>query len=246
MAGERVPQAGRDYSAFRLLIGTPTSDGTVTVAYLHSLCNTLRLFQELRLGWQVLSSTGAAVDAARNGIVAQFMADPAFTHLLFIDEDHGWDPAHIIRLLAAGKDVIGIAARRKSETRAWAVGFMPSAQPIEGGLLEVATVGSGFLLIRRQAIERMFQAFPHLKITEPPTGVAPEMAPHYYALFQHSIREGRLFSEDLTFCARWREIGGRNFIDPFLGISHLGTRDYAGAIAQDIVPAPASPAGKAP
>ncbi|HZL60088.1 MAG TPA: hypothetical protein VFC38_10365 [Stellaceae bacterium] len=228
---------GLNPSAIRLMIGTPTSDATVTTAYLHSVVKSAALFGKLGLHYSLITASGAAVDIARNRLVARFMSEPDLTHLLFIDEDHGWDAGLIVKLLEADRDVIGIAYRRKRDARHWAVNLGTRPGTMENGLLEVAELGSGFLLIRRAAFARMFASYPELKINDTADDVTPAMAPHYYALFQNCHIDGNYYSEDYAFCVRWRKLGGRVFIDPSCGISHIGAHDYAGTIAQDIVPA---------
>jgi hypothetical protein len=47
------------------------------------------------------------VSRARNNLIARAMTDKDATHFLFIDNDISWDPADILKLLIADKDLVG-------------------------------------------------------------------------------------------------------------------------------------------
>jgi hypothetical protein len=48
-------------------------------------------------------------------------------------------------------------------------------------------------------------------------------------------------TEDYAFCDRWRELGGRVFIDPSVRLSHVGEKAYAGVIAELLRPPAGTP-----
>lgn len=233
------PQLGRESMAvpvsalagLSVVISTPIHSDTVMASYLESVWNTQERFGELGIPLGLRIRRGTGVQKVRNQLVADFLAVPGWTHLLFIDADHGWKPMDILRLLVMDREVIGIAARKKThESTTWAANIEGEVAKVERGALQVSEVGAGFLLIRREALLRMEQAYPELKI-KPSQDMHPEAAKHLYALFDFELDgEGNYQSEDLTFCRRWRAIGGDVWVDPDGDISHIGTYDYRGAI----------------
>jgi hypothetical protein len=225
-----------DLTKVRLAIGTPAYGGEVSLTYCISSVNTVFDWttRGLPLHWLTIGS--ASVEKARNMLVAQFMAND-WTHLLFVDADQGWDPRQIHRLLAMDQDVVGVAARKKTMRSEWAVNFLGEEIRLENGAAEVAGVGTGFLMIERQVFERMFEAYPELKIdlksteSDPDRVLRSDQAEYYYALFAQTLENGRYLGEDLSFCKRWRRIGGRVHIDPVGDVVHIGTYEFKGSVA---------------
>jgi len=215
-----------------LMIATPIgSSGELHYQYVSSLLATTQLLAKFGVGLDVVF-VQSTIEKGRNILVADFLSKPHCTHLLFVDSDQGWDPNAVLRLIALDRDVIGIAARKKVAKPVWAVNFPDGPLVVERGAVEVVGIGCGFLMIKRGAIERMVEAYPELTISDAPETEAPKG--FYHALFQFSLVDGpngrAHMSEDFTFCRRWREIGGRVFIDPTICLSHVGSYDYRGSV----------------
>jgi hypothetical protein len=52
------------------------------------------------------------------------------------------------------------------------------------------------------------------------------------SLFSIEFRDGQVRGEDYVFCERWRDIGGKVFVDPYLDLTHHdGATGYAGNLA---------------
>lgn len=45
---------------------------------------------------------------------------------------------------------------------------------------------------------------------------------------------GRYLAEDYAFCRRWRDIGGKVFVDPLCKLGHLGQHMYRGNLAESL------------
>ena len=94
------------------------------------------------------------------------------------------------------------------------------------GLLKVEAVGTGFLMVSRDAVLAMFRAYPELKIDD--WNVARSERPHLYDLFKDLYYDDpelefggrRRDGEDFSFCHRWRAIGGEVFVDPHAEMVH--------------------------
>lgn len=91
-----------------LYILTPCYGGTCFVNYMISLMATIEFFN--KIGFPICTEfckNDSLVSRARNNLVAKAMANPATTHILFIDSDISWDPLDIIKLVLSGKPLVG-------------------------------------------------------------------------------------------------------------------------------------------
>lgn len=183
---------------------------------------------------------------ARNELVARFLAS-ACTDLLFIDDDMGWKPESVIRLLASDKPVAGVVGRKKVEKpntdpEVWC--FSPDCGDDgtaivqdDMGFVRVKRVGTGFLKIARQAFEQIIAAHPDWKRAGH-AGMSDAVKASYHRFFAFGDDEHET-GEDFLFCNAWRELGGEIWIDPEQELSHVGEKAYAGAISELMTPAKA-------
>lgn len=215
-----------------ILIATPLQAGSVCYQYVVSICETQRKLIEEHIDMSITVVSGHAVDCARNRLISIFMSRSKFTHLLFIDGDHGWKSENVLKLLAMQKDVIGIVARKKTSEVKWAANIPEGKVHIDKtGAMEIpGEMGTGFLMITREVIEKMFIGYPELHVIHPESSASQTEKDNYYALFQFVIEDGLQYSEDITFCKRWKAIGGKLYCDPCGEISHIGSYDYRGSI----------------
>lgn len=103
-----------------------------------------------------------------------------------------------------------------------------------GSLCEVKHVATGFMMIRREVIEKMSQSFPSTKYVDDVGYLNPEENQYAYALFDCGVEDGHYFSEDWMFCHRWRNMGGSIFMDISIKLSHTGIEEYNGFILSTI------------
>ena len=89
-------------------------------------------------------------------------------------------------------------------------------------LIAVDRVGTGFMRLRRDCLEKMVAAYPALRLKHP----ANPGDRHFHALFDTGIVDGDFVGEDFTFCDRWRAIGGQVLVDPALNLGHHGAVAY--------------------
>ena len=74
-------------------------------------------------------------------------------------------------------------------------------------------------------VERMVRSYPNLEFYTKDT-----KAEKAYALFD-PYRIGRIkFGEDYSFCRRWRDIGGKVWLDPEIKLGHIGFKTFVGTI----------------
>jgi len=180
------------------------------------------------------------VTRARMNMTAQFLASDS-THLLWVDSDLEWeDPGNVIlSMLAADKEVIGGVYPCKAIPSRWPMNFgevspddLPH-DPDHPWVLEVKDCPTGFMLIKREAIIRLIEAYPNLRCKIRQGGW--DANPDIYALFDTSIDiDGMYLSEDFHFCRLWQKIGGRAWVYANIRFTHYGTWGFTGCFADAI------------
>ncbi|MBS0559459.1 MAG: hypothetical protein JSR21_05340 [Proteobacteria bacterium] len=221
----------------KVMIATPAYDGTLCVAYVQGLIETERALRDAGISLSLhFTMQNSLVMHARNEIVADFMRTDC-TDLIFVDSDIGWRGADVLRLLSYDLPMVAGAYRRKTEALSYVVVFPDGGRVLRDrgtGLVEASRVGAGFLRLRRDALDRMIAAHPDLRY-QPPQRPADSPC---HALFDTSMIDGELVGEDWTFCARWRALGGRLWVDPEIALLHVGKHAYTGVLRDALQPHP--------
>jgi hypothetical protein len=237
------------------MIGTPCYGGNVTQGFVLSLVQLIDTAYQA--GFQVrvnLLGGDALITRARSQIVGTFLDQPDTTHLLFIDADIAWSPDQVIRLLNADKDMAAAMYPIKNVNWSKIPARMDRGEPIqEAGLVYVTEhcegdalktegdfftaeyAGTGFLMIKRAALERLIAAYPETQFKHLHREYGDgEGSKNLYALFECMIDQdsGRYLSEDYAFCRRWRAIGGEIWVDRKSALAHTGPFTFAGNTAQ--------------
>ncbi len=102
---------------------------------------------------------------------------------------------------------------------------------VENGLIKLHDAGTGFMMIKREAILKMINAYPELKYNnDVAIGNGDQLKDKFYALFDTMIDpiDRRYLSEDYTFCRRWQELGGDIWLDPSISLNHYGHFSFQG------------------
>lgn len=232
-----------------LLVGTPAYSGQVTVPYLRSLVSCIGFLERQGIKTGMLTpSQESLIPRARNLIANEFLRLKEYTHLLFIDADIGFAPELPLKYLEADKDVVcGIypvkhldidklrtvdpkALSRVAAAAAmhYAVRLKPGGRPEPvTGLLPVEYGATGFMMIKREVLVRMAEAYPELVYDYSHTN---DDNINNVAFFDTEIdRERREYlPEDYAFCKRWTDIGGEIFADVHSVFTHVGSFEYTG------------------
>lgn len=188
-----------------LFIATPIHGGWV-----HHECagGIFTATQQFTCSWTPLVGTGLA--RQRDLLTAQFLGSDA-THLLWVDADIGWRAGDAQSLLETGKDfVAGCYSRKRfgGDIPVLLTGVR------DGELFECSHVPTGFLLVTRSAIEKMADHYrASMSYRDDQMGGKPVVS-----LFTQMVGEG---TEDLSFCRRWREVGGRVWLHSKINLGHF-------------------------
>jgi hypothetical protein len=100
-------------------------------------------------------------------------------------------------------------------------------------LLEVKHIGTGFMLIKRQVLEKMCERFPQYKFEDDTGLLTPNENIHLYSLFDCEVSlesdgKNHYLSEDYLFCKRWRAMGGKVYAEVTSILTHTGTHAFQG------------------
>lgn len=195
----------------------PATDGRICWQTMFQLREEEELFRMLDLPWRlepIVVEGCSLISRARSEAVEQAIARGAEA-VMWVDSDMNWTGGAIARLLAMDVDMVGAACPRKVPGLEWNVTWLDGEpRTHEKGMLEVKTVGTGFLLVKKRVFEI-------IKDRHPPNGQntykkhsTDDVCYAYYSC-------PGSWGEDTYFCHQWRELGGKIWIDPAITIQHI-------------------------
>jgi hypothetical protein len=237
-------------------LASPCYGGVINIFFAKSVLTLQAACREKGVGLHVeLMGGDALITRARSRLLASFLAHPQATHICFIDADIGFSPANVFRLLDFGRDMAAAVCPLKvidwDKARAaakadvadiqaasisYVVRFIPTPDKsveVDDGFAKVAYGGTGFLMVTREAVQRMVDAHPELRARlDGPEG--PETPMLFETLIEPET--GQYLSEDYAFCRRWRELGGEVWADFHARLTHVGHAAYTGSLIQQLRP----------
>ncbi|WP_297692168.1 hypothetical protein [Phenylobacterium sp.] len=236
-------------------LAAPCYGGRVTLHFMTSVLALAAACETRGIGLHVeLLANDALIARARARLAARFLTHADASHMLFCDVDIGFQPENLFRLLDAQKDIaagvyplkafdwekVRAAAKAGADdlqaaALSYVVRFLPTTDrsvEVEDGFAQVAYGGAGFLLIRREALQRIVAAHPELAATLDDGSRAA-------MVFDPMVEPetGQHLSEDYAFCRRWRALGGQIWADVEARLTHVGHTAYSGALIHALRPA---------
>ena len=214
-----------------IVFGLPMYGGQCTAEFADGMSRLQSSLDMSDVPYRVLQhSNDSLVTRARNCLVARFMRDPAlksFNTFMFIDADIVFEPEHVMNLWNLNVEVATACYPLKQDdagTVAWKNGKRVAMDKLDGPT-QVDLAGTGFLMIKRSAFEKLQNAHPETRHMQDNVG-------EVYALFDLAVSDepewqDRIYlSEDYLFCKRWRAIGGEIILDPSIKLGHVGRKVY--------------------
>lgn len=106
----------------------------------------------------------------------------------------------------------------------------PQVQIVDN-LVKLKDAGTGFMCIKKDVIQQMFDKHPEMKYVND-INVDNKFEPFMYSLFDTMIdpESRRYLSEDYTFCRLWQNMGGEVYLDPRTALNHVGHYTFRGNI----------------
>jgi hypothetical protein len=232
-----------------VFIATPCFGGLVSQHYMQSVLGLVQLAGQKGFDAMLaLLGHDSLITRSRNTLVTQFLSTPA-THMLFIDADICFDPQQVHDMLAFDQEfVAGIYPLKVIDWSAAAMKRLTGGETFQSApLLYVGTLctghelerrgrfatgiycGGGFMLVKRQVIEKMIAAHPEARYS----GVhaySNAKGGESYALFECAIDPDTktYISEDFGFCQKWRDMGGKIWLDTEGKLTHIGAFNFVG------------------
>lgn len=237
----------------KVFIGVPCFGGMVCQEFLQSTLLTLSncLFNKIALQIFTIGNE-SLITRARNQLVAEFMASDC-SHLMFIDSDLRFDGDAVARLLSHNKPIVIGAYPLKIEPITYFIEPVENDEEIRkigniwDGLIEVTKGGTGFMLIQRGVIKDMQSHYPELHYTGDYDNSSyrqdlngkddhkQKLKENLYSLFDTSHdkeNNNNYLSEDYTFCKRWRDMGGKIWLDEGIKLDHIGRKVFKGDVSK--------------
>jgi hypothetical protein len=220
----------------KILICCPSNDGKNDNATTRSLFN-IALECAVR-GWQadlVFRLHDSVISRARNMLFSMFYFGD-WSDMLFIDADIGCQPGSFSRLMDHPVELVGAAYPPRAKDMPFVVkplphGMLSFDQEQKTGLMEVEAVPTGFMRITRACAIKMVNGYGDKYYLD---STAPEGMPKCFNVFDF-VHDGTCYwSEDYTFCRRFRDIGGKVWVDPFLEMTHVGSMVLKGSLLEDL------------
>lgn len=225
-----------------LMIMTPCYGGSFHRLFLRSLQKTLDLLRALNIKVEFADAPFIAEPGfARALILGRFLRSTA-TDLLMIDDDMGWDPRDVLKMLNARLDLVAVAGPRKIDAPAVAAHYTrEDASAVltdaRSGAMSITEVGGAFMMISRSCAEKVVAANGDLAFDMDHGAVEHDV-------FRNLIvqREGKRvrLSEDYSFCYRARQVGIRTMVLPEISLEHAGTKVWRCSLS-DILNNPVIP-----
>jgi hypothetical protein len=212
-----------------ILIALPTYNSTVHIDFALALNRALRALAEAGVRYETIHAASSHIIRARNFFANYFLSRGEYTHLLFLDTDMDFSSEAPLRLIAGDKPVAGVAYPYRqfdhSQTitqadvglslRDWLeknVDYTAALQTnaagngqATDGWAEAHHVGTGLMLIRRDAIEAVAPLTQRYRSPSQYASLLPDGC--FYGFFDTAADRGVYLSEDLSFCQRVREAG---------------------------------------
>ena len=219
--------AGPPASGQKVLLATTAYDSP-DASYTFSIQSSRQALKDAGIQTAYLLLSGNChVDDARNAVVRDFLASDC-TDLVFIDADVSWRAGDLVTLCGYGRDIVGgVYPYRRPNQRGMPVRLMQGCPKLDkDGLLPVDGLPTGFLRIKRHVLESLAGCS---ELYTPKDESGPTSL-----LFERTMIESDRWSGDLSFCRKWRDLGGELFAAPEIRLGHVAKQVVYGSLGAEL------------
>lgn len=215
----------------RIMAACPTYTGQVVVPFLQSYV----------ASWAHLATNGVQMELvvanhftlvqfARNYLLAKFLSDPTYTHILWLDADLGWSYDAVLKMLMRKRDVV--AGVYPTKTGKPIFPYLAAGPAQKNGLQLAERVPTGFMLCSRESVEKVVNAVQWHDLDHMGERVK---VPNVFDL----VQEGKdYWGEDFVFCKRLRSQGCEIWVEPDIDFMHIGMNAWRGNLRHQLENAP--------
>jgi len=252
-----------DFSALaatrRIFLASPLYGNTLHFGFHQSVSRLLLLCLRHSIPYgEKYIGCDSLVPRARCRLLAHFL-DSSATDLMFIDSDIAFDPEDVLSLVQCSEPIVGGVYPRKQldweRIRRAAIAGVPAAQlPYYGfipvmnwstpgdyslsSLIEVRHLATGFLRVRRDAIESMIATLGDAIRYDYSSDESTFIGRVGHDLFpcgpdvRYPVGSGgrQYLSEDWGFSELARQCGFKLYAAPWISLTHSGYADYVGSL----------------
>lgn len=207
----------------KLFIATPAFNGLLQVPYAISLAQTCTLLSHKGVTTNMcITGAGSLLVCERNQLNDAFLQSPC-THMLCIDADMGWQAEDVVKMLAYDEPFVAAAYLARKDH---IFHYEPVQNPdlsivVKGDLIKVNYIPAGFMLIKREVIEKIHAHFPELHYK---AKACRGRKFEGVAIFNTELIDGEFWGEDFVFCQRARQAGIELWVDPYVELNHDGKK----------------------
>lgn len=201
----------------KVLIGMPTMH-TVPVETMQSLIALIKTYKNC----DCATCDGSLVYESRDKL-AQAAINGGYDYLMFIDSDMTFPPHALDSMIKADKDIIsGLCFTKSENARPCAFSKVVKGNrfkdakrteitfaEVEKGISEIAGCGGAFLLIKTEVLVKVGKRC------------------------REWFRPEWHLGEDLAFCERAKKCGYKIWLHSYIGIGHVGAKEYTMADWQE-------------
>ena len=217
-----------------ILFLIPAHNSTVTSTLMESMLEFSRFALEngIELNW-IVEPGATIISLCRSQLISMASKIEGWTHVLFCDNDIGFEPMDVMRLIVADKDIVAGNAPVKSYPL---TANNASNDPLEESDwgYRVNYCGTGFMLIKREVVERMMETYKVQKGFQMPDGnYWNQTRVDYVDLFDTITNGGHIkgkklyLTEDYAFCLRARGCGFEVWSHNNVKLTHTGMHTFS-------------------
>lgn len=207
----------------KVFLATPAYSGT-GAGYVYAMfASSVALYKAGIAAELAIFAEDCHVDDSRNRLVRDFLETDC-TDLVFLDSDLMWKPDDLVKLCKYDRDVVAVTYLLKQEEEAFPIRFLgDEVWSDRDGLTEVDGVPTGFLRIKRHVLKTL---------AEKAVRFAPKSDKRSYipVIFERQVHDGARRGGDYAFCRKWRDLGGKIFVDAEMILEHSGSRVWRGSL----------------
>lgn len=220
-----------------ILMATPAYGGLVHADFMVSVMATANHLRANGVSSVFSHRSGdSLVPRSRIALFAEFLRNPDYTHLMFLDGDLRFPAWGVLKLIQCDKPLVaGIYPIKSLEPK---FPFNPIAQEArsdESGCFAAKDLPTGFMMIRRDCAEQMVEAYADRRCRIASGPIDSEYNQECYDVFPCFTDTDRMYlSEDFGFTRLWQAIGGTAWAQPSIPFGHKGSHEFEGCLSDHL------------